>query len=374
MMAMNLVNFAQYERELISERTKAALAAKKRRGERIGRPRVATASVVRRIVQDAERRLDLRRYRFRAHGRESPKPTRQTDVAAVHGAAHLRQRHGCNRDGGVGVMAATIRKRDHRQAGQVRQSRSSATKCGGANPYGMSSARQPARSSRPPRRFDTRRRPRRICARLRISWTGARGVDPLKPEGKGQSGRWGTYAKQYLESLAGTIDESTIQGYEKIYRTHIAPVFGSKPVASITTADVASFRAQLLAPHERRSFVTRGKPDPKRKPKANRTVHRSPATVKQIVGTLKRILDTAEDDQAIQGNPVVSGRRRHSTKRRVTGETPFAHHPLTANQVASVCDWIAQHQGQRGLRASRSCSRRIPVCGRLSYRACRCKM
>lgn len=35
MMAMNLVNFAQYERELISERTKAALAAKKRRGERV---------------------------------------------------------------------------------------------------------------------------------------------------------------------------------------------------------------------------------------------------------------------------------------------------------------------------------------------------
>lgn len=54
MMAMNLVNFAQYERELISERTKAALAAKKRRGERIGRPRAATASVVRRIVQQRD--------------------------------------------------------------------------------------------------------------------------------------------------------------------------------------------------------------------------------------------------------------------------------------------------------------------------------
>lgn len=51
MMAMNLVNFAQYERELISERTKAALAAKKRRGERIGRPRVASSSVVRHIVK-----------------------------------------------------------------------------------------------------------------------------------------------------------------------------------------------------------------------------------------------------------------------------------------------------------------------------------
>jgi DNA invertase Pin-like site-specific DNA recombinase len=54
MMAMNLVNFAQYERELISERTKAALAAKKRRGERIGRPRAATASVVRHIVQQRD--------------------------------------------------------------------------------------------------------------------------------------------------------------------------------------------------------------------------------------------------------------------------------------------------------------------------------
>jgi DNA invertase Pin-like site-specific DNA recombinase len=52
MVAMNLVNFAQYERELISERTKAGLAAKKARGERLGRPRVAPPGVVRRIVMD----------------------------------------------------------------------------------------------------------------------------------------------------------------------------------------------------------------------------------------------------------------------------------------------------------------------------------
>ncbi len=32
---MNLVTFAQYERELISERTTAALAAKRARGERL---------------------------------------------------------------------------------------------------------------------------------------------------------------------------------------------------------------------------------------------------------------------------------------------------------------------------------------------------
>lgn len=59
MVAMNLVNFAQYERELISERTKAALAAKKVRGEAIGRPRLAKPSVVRRIVTDRDAGLSF---------------------------------------------------------------------------------------------------------------------------------------------------------------------------------------------------------------------------------------------------------------------------------------------------------------------------
>jgi DNA invertase Pin-like site-specific DNA recombinase len=51
-MAGTLAVFGQYERELISERTKAGLAAKKRRGEPIGRPRLAQPGVVRRIVLD----------------------------------------------------------------------------------------------------------------------------------------------------------------------------------------------------------------------------------------------------------------------------------------------------------------------------------
>jgi integrase len=59
-------------------------------------------------------------------------------------------------------------------------------------------------------------------------------------------------------------------------------------------------------------------------------------------------LDTAHDDQAIASNPVVSGRRRHTTKRRATsdGKQPFKHRPLTANQVASVVDWIARNGSQ----------------------------
>lgn len=84
MMAMNLVNFAQYERELISERTKAALAAKKRRGERIGRPRAASASVVRRIVQERDSGLtyDAIAFALSAENLLSPlgKPTWQTST------------------------------------------------------------------------------------------------------------------------------------------------------------------------------------------------------------------------------------------------------------------------------------------------------
>ena len=69
-------------------------------------------------------------------------------------------------------------------------------------------------------------------------------------------------------------------------------MMGTIRIASITTAEVTAFRAQLLAPHERRSFVTRGVPNPKRKAEP-KTVYRSAATVKHITGTLKRILDIA---------------------------------------------------------------------------------
>ena len=229
-------------------------------------------------------------------------------------------------------MAATIRK------GVSPTSSTSSSKdplCrirfGGASLYAMSSALIPASSSRRPRHST----PSKAKARLRTvedQLESGRSVDPSSQKAKANT-PLGTYARQYLDSLAGTVDPSTIEGYEKLYRTHIAPVFGSKPVASITTADVTSFRAALLAPHKRHQ--------------GTRTVTRSPKTVKHIVGTLKRILDTAQDDQAIPSNPVIAG-RRHTTKRRAAsdGKAPFKHRPLTANQVASVCDWIARNGSQ----------------------------
>lgn len=193
--------------------------------------------------------------------------------------------------------------------------------------------------------FDTERKAKAHLRKVDGQLEDARGIDPSSQKAKANR-VLGEYAREYLDSLAGQVDPSTVEGYEKLYRRHIAEVFGSKPVASITTADVARFRAALLAPHPQRSFVTRG--IARRKPPTPRTglVTRSPKTVKHIVGTLKRILDVAVDDQALPSNPVVAG-RRHSTKRRVAtnGKAPFKHRPLAGDEVAAISNWIATERG-----------------------------
>lgn len=53
-MARMLAVFAEFERDLISQRTKEAMAAKSRAGKHMGRPRLAPTDVVRRIVAARE--------------------------------------------------------------------------------------------------------------------------------------------------------------------------------------------------------------------------------------------------------------------------------------------------------------------------------
>ena len=196
--------------------------------------------------------------------------------------------------------------------------------------------------------FDTEKAAKARLLEVETGLAGAKGIDPSSAKAKANTAL-GTYARQYLDSLAGQMEPTTIEGYDKLYRTHIAPVFGSKPVAAITAADVDRFRAALFAPHPRRSFVTRGRAKASAASGTETApgtclVTRSPKTVKHIVGTLKRILDIAVRDGAISSNPVLPGPRR-TTKRRARqpGSKAFTHHPLTANQVAAVYDWIATH-------------------------------
>jgi DNA invertase Pin-like site-specific DNA recombinase len=53
-MASMLATFAEFEREMIGVRTREGLAAARAKGVRIGRPRLASASVVDRVVQARE--------------------------------------------------------------------------------------------------------------------------------------------------------------------------------------------------------------------------------------------------------------------------------------------------------------------------------
>jgi len=234
-------------------------------------------------------------------------------------------------------MAATIRKRttaNGKVSYQVRWLEPVRDEFGAAVPVDPASPDGPKRTRSTSETFDTERMAK---ARLRViqdQLDSAQGVDPSSAKAKAST-PLGHYAKQYLDGLVGTVDQSTIEGYEKIYRTHIAATFGARPVASITTANITAFRAQLLAPHERRHGRAKAATPPR-----PGLVTRSPKTVKHIVGTLKRILDVAQDDQAIAANPVIANRRR-TTKRAAH---PFKHRPLTANQVAAVVDWIANEQ------------------------------
>ncbi len=60
MLANVLAAFAQYERALISRRTKDALAAARARGQRLGRPREIDPHLLARVVNERARGLSLR--------------------------------------------------------------------------------------------------------------------------------------------------------------------------------------------------------------------------------------------------------------------------------------------------------------------------
>jgi DNA invertase Pin-like site-specific DNA recombinase len=72
MMANILATFAQFERRLIGQRTKEALAIKKAEGVRLGRPRMLTAEVVERVWRMHRRGASLRKIALRLNNESVP--------------------------------------------------------------------------------------------------------------------------------------------------------------------------------------------------------------------------------------------------------------------------------------------------------------
>lgn len=126
------------------------------------------------------------------------------------------------------------------------------------------------------------------------------------------------YARMYFDALVGRIDQSTLDGYRELYRVHIKPTFGNRPVCSILPSDVDTWTSGLMA-------------------------GRSDSTVKQALGVLRRIMRKAVLDKAIDANPTTEVKISTSTKRRADRQ-PFKHCPLNAGQIAAVADYISTEQ------------------------------
>jgi len=85
MMANVLAVFAQFERRLIGQRTREALAVKRSQGVRLGRPPTLSDTTLRRIARQRARGGTLGRDRRESHpGRRSDRP-RRSPVARLGG-------------------------------------------------------------------------------------------------------------------------------------------------------------------------------------------------------------------------------------------------------------------------------------------------
>ena len=123
-------------------------------------------------------------------------------------------------------------------------------------------------------------------------------LDPSVQRDKAQA-PLGAYAARYFTVLEPKIAKRTLDGYRDIYRAHIAPVFGARPIASILTSDVDLWHSQLLATTPHRRSATR-----------------SPRTAKQALGVLRRILNTSLIDGAISANPAAAKSARPQPRRQ----------------------------------------------------------
>lgn len=147
---------------------------------------------------------------------------------------------------------------------------------------------------------------------------------------RASSGKFGTEMPTLGAYSAGWISglrlaASTIQGYEKIVRNHLAPELGTLPLDKITATRIARHYRELEK-HGRRDSTGFGKP-------------LSANTVNKVHIVLGAILDAAVDDGLIATNPAKKKRTVNApTGRQIRAERPEIT-TWSAAQLHAFLDW-----------------------------------
>lgn len=200
--------------------------------------------------------------------------------------------------------------------------------------------RDASRPDGPPKRrrqretFDTRE-----AAQDRLNEISPKVARGLSPAAQRDAGNrpLSHYADAYLDGCEGNVKPRTLADYRANYRRYISNVLGDNAVATITSADVRRFRAELLAPRPRPAHARpKGVTDDDAE-----QVTLSRSTVKHAIETLRRILDVAVTDGAISANPCAALPRSRSTE----AKPKRAGSALSEGQVAAVADHVARVQG-----------------------------
>jgi len=135
--------------------------------------------------------------------------------------------------------------------------------------------------------------------------------------------RLAAYAAQWVEGL--TLEASTLAGYRKIIRNHLAPQLGPLPLDKITATRIAAHYRALLA-GGRRDKGHEGEP-------------LSANTVHKVHVVLGAILDAAVDDGYLASNQARRSRIvKPPTSKRIRAEAPEVE-TWTAAQLAAFLAW-----------------------------------
>ena len=340
MMARTVINFAEYERELISERTKAGLAAKKRRGEPDWSATASQAGGRAANRVGAQQRpagtTHIAKSSHTADGILSPagrpKVAHRPCAASTRVPRPQQKRraqHETPTDR-TGVMIAYIRPHHQRKRkGKAVKRYEVCWREPAMDSTGLPTGKPGTRQeSYPTRELAEARRDELNNAKHTLGGTSA--LANAKKAGELPFGHYATrwIAQQHAKVAAGKLTERTADDYADLLSRYVLGPdtpgrFGAKAVGAITSLDCEAFLADLAGAGLARRTVTKG------------------------WGVLSAVLRYAARHNAIPASPADAVDR--GEVHAVGDHQPFEHHPLSAGQVAAFAAKVAERYPVYGL-------------------------